>query len=220
MKQMRLSVSPMRKMEGLQFFKPLGTGSGTGYSMWPDFSVYGLLAVWKSHEQANSYLESQLFRNFVNNSVEQYTIFLTPISSHGSWSGFNKWEFADADTTSSLICVLTRASLRKRFLFRFLRLVPRISAELINHQGLIFSKGIGEYPVFEQATFSIWENASCLDAFVGKPNHMEAIRKAREHSGFKEEMFTRLRPYLAIGTWQGKDLLKDYLSDSSNSGHL
>jgi spheroidene monooxygenase len=220
MKQMFLSRFPMRRMEGLQFFKPLGTGSGAGYSIWPDFSVYGMLAVWESHEQANAYLGSHLFRHFVKNSVEQYTIFLKPLSSRGSWSGFDKWEFSDADTTSSLICVLTRATLRNRFLFKFLRMVPRVSAELINHQGLIFSKGIGEFPVIEQATFSVWENASCLDAFVNKPNHMVAIREAKKHSGFKEEMFTRLWPYHVTGTWQGKDPLKVYLSDSSNSRQL
>jgi spheroidene monooxygenase len=124
MMQMFLSRSPMRKMEGMQFFKPLGTGGGAGYSIWPDFSVYGMLAVWESHEQANAYLESHLFRRFTQRSVEQYTIFLKPISSRGSWSGFNKWEFSDADTTSSLICALTRATLHKHFLFRFWRMVP------------------------------------------------------------------------------------------------
>jgi len=206
------------KNGGIAVFKPLGTGSGAGCSIWPDFSVYGMLAVRESHEQANAFLESHLFSRFVKNSVEQNTVFLKHLSSRGSWSGFNKWEFSDTDTTSSLICALTRATLRKHFLFRFWRMIPRVSTEHVNHQGLIFSKGIGEYPVFEQATFSIWENVSFLDAFANNSYHMVAIREARKHRGFKEEMFTRLRPYCTTGTWQDKDPLLAYLSDSPDSG--
>lgn len=211
--QMFLSRSPMRKMEGMQFFKPLGTGSGAGYSIWPDLAVYGMLAAWESHEQANSYLESHLFRRFTQRSVEQFTIFLKPISSRGSWSGFNKWEFSDAETENNLICALTRASLRKRFLYKFWSMVSHVSDEHTNRKGLIFTKGIGEYPWVEQATFSIWENVSDLEAFVQNTYHIVAVREVRKRNGFREEMFTRLQPYHATGTWMGKNPLKPYLSD-------
>jgi spheroidene monooxygenase len=211
MKQMLLSRPYMRKMAGMQFFKPLGTGSGTGYSSWPNFSVYGMLAVWESHEHAVAYLESHLFSRFTRNSLEQYTIFLNPVSSRGSWSGFNRWEFSDADPGNDLICALTRATLRTHFLIKFWSMVPRVSEEHVNYKGLIFTQGIGEYPWVEQATFSIWENVSYLDAFAYKSYHMHAIREVRKQNGFKEEMFTRLRPYNARGTWHGKNPLKTYL---------
>lgn len=215
MMQMLLSRPDMRNMPGLQFFKALGTGSGAGYSFWPDLSVYGMLAVWESHKHAQSYLESAFFHRFIRNSHEQFTIFMKPISSRGSWSGFKKWEFSEADMDSSIIGALTRATLRKRFLFKFWSMVPRVSTEHANHKGLIFSKGIGEYPWFEQATFSVWENASDLEMFAYNSYHMVAIKEARKRKGFKEEMFTRLKPYHAVGAWQGKNPLKPYLSDFS-----
>ena len=34
-----------KKIEGLSFFKPLGTWSGNGFSIKPDFSTFGFLMV-------------------------------------------------------------------------------------------------------------------------------------------------------------------------------
>jgi spheroidene monooxygenase len=211
MMQMLNSRRPMRKSKGLLFFKPLGTGSGAGYSSIPDFSVYGMLAVWESHTFAAEFLSSPLFRRFIQNSNEQFTVFLNPISSRGSWSGFDKWEFSEPGADNQLICALTRATLRLRFLSKFWSLAPRVSEEHKNHRGLLFSKGIGEYPWIEQATFSIWENTESLDEFANNTFHRVAIDEARKHNGFKEEMFTRFKPYHTEGTWQGRNLLRNYL---------
>ncbi len=57
MSQMYLAREPMQKMAGLEFFKPLGTGSGAGYSIIPDFSVYGILAVWEDVSYAEAFFE-------------------------------------------------------------------------------------------------------------------------------------------------------------------
>mgnify|MGYP000060266819 CR=1 FL=1 len=125
-----------------------------------------MLAVWQNHDDALAFHSSPFFGRFIKNSIERYTVFLEPLSSRGSWSGFNNWEFSEPLPGNELICALTRATLRKRFLFRFWCLVPSVSAEHQNHRGLLFSKGIGEYPWFEQATFSIWEDFECLDEFA------------------------------------------------------
>lgn len=64
MKQMYSARAPMRKMTGLKFFKPVGSGSGGGYNIWPNWAVYGMLAVWDNLHHAEAYMESKLFKRF------------------------------------------------------------------------------------------------------------------------------------------------------------
>lgn len=208
MQQMYGARAPMRKMQGLKFFKPLGSGSGVGYSIWPDWSVYGMLAVWDNEKNAEDYLASKLYKQYIAHSLEQYTIFLKPLNSRGAWSGFNGWEFSDPDPNSPLIAALTRATLKKEFLMKFWSMVPRVSREHKNYSGLLFTKGIGEIPLMEQATFSVWKNVASMEAFAYQTFHQDAIKETRRRNGFKEEMFTRLKPYRTAGQWKGGDPLK------------
>jgi len=110
MSQMYLVRKPMRKMAGLEFFKPIGTGSGAGYSIIPDFSVYGILAVWEDISAAEAFLKSKLFSDFEQHSSEQYTIFMQPLLAKGSWSGF-----ANGDLYKTIIKM-------RRLLFSLMRL--------------------------------------------------------------------------------------------------
>lgn len=216
MKQMYSARAPMRKMTGLEFFKPLGTGSGYGYSIWPDFSVYGMLGVWCDEEAAEAYIQSALMAEFKAHSVEQFTVFLRPLSSRGSWSGFSQWRIASPDPNNRLIAALTRATLKPHFLFRFWKMVPRVSREHEDYLGLIFTKGIGEIPLMEQATFSIWENKEQMESFAMRTFHGEAVHVTRERDGFKEEMFTRLQPYKSLGTWKSGSPLNEYLKPQNH----
>jgi len=211
MKQMYSVRAPMRKMPGVSFYKPLGSGSGVGYSLWPDWSVYGLLVVWDNEQLAKDFLKSAVFEDYVNHSVEQYTVFLKPLSSRGAWSGYSGWQFSDPNPESELISALTRATLKSSYLFKFWSQVPRVSREHENFEGLLFTKGIGEIPLVEQATFSIWKNKASMEKFALTTFHGEAVMETRRRNGFKEEMFTRLKPYLSEGLWKGKDPLKEYL---------
>jgi len=214
MKQMYSARAPMRKMQGLQFYKPLGSGSGVGYSIWPDWSVYGMLAVWDNLETAQAFLQSPLFQDYQAHSTEQYTVFLKPISSRGSWSGYAGWQFSDPNPDSKLVAALTRATLKTRFLVRFWKMVPRVSDEHRDYKGLIFTKGVGEIPLMEQATFSIWSNVQDMEEFAYNTFHGEAVKITRANQGFKEEMFTRLKPFASKGEWKGTDPLAPYLVDN------
>jgi hypothetical protein len=202
----------MRQMHGLKFFKPLGTGSGAGYSIIPDFSVYGMLAVWNSHEFAQTYVDSNLYKAYCEHAVEHYTIFMTPLSSKGSWSGFSDWKpVADANRTG-LISAITRATLKKRFVYRFWSMVPQVSREHTNAEGLLFSKGIGEIPLMEQATFTVWKDVKYMEKFAYETYHGDAISLTRLKKGFSEEMFTRLKPYFAVGSWHKQNVIQEYLT--------
>lgn len=216
MKQMYSARAPMRKMPGLKFFKPVGSGSGLGYNIWPNWAVYGMLAVWDNLKHAEDYLASDLFDTFRAHSVEQYTVFLKPLSSRGAWSGFDGWEFSDPAPDSPLVAALTRATLRTGFLIKFWKMVPRVSREHEDYKGLLFTKGIGEIPLMEQATFSIWENVKDMESFAWKTYHGDVVRITRENNGFVEEMFTRLKPFRSVGTWDDIDPLARFF-DSAQS---
>lgn len=203
----------MRNTPGVDFFKPLGTGSGLGYSIIPNFSLFGLLVVWKSREAANQFMAGPVFEEFKSRSAELYTIFLKPLSSRGSWSGFSNWSFYEHSGDSPLIAALTRATIKNRFLFGFWRMVARTSRDHSQSKGLIFSQGIGEIPLLEQATFTVWEDLESMRLFAYNSFHGEAIARTRKSNGFREEMFTRLLPYDTQGTWLGHDKLGACLSN-------
>jgi heme-degrading monooxygenase HmoA len=72
-------------------------------------------------------------------------------------------------------------------------------------KGLIYTKGIGESPLVQMATFSLWENMEALKNFAyHSPEHQVAIQKTRQLDWYKEEMFVRFQPYRSVGTWGGK----------------
>jgi hypothetical protein len=81
---------------------------------------------------------------------------------------------------------------------------------------LIYTKGIGEAPLVQMATFSIWESLDALKNFAyTSPEHKEAIRKTRQIDWYKEEMFARFQPYQSTGVWCGHNPLNKYLQYSS-----
>ena len=78
---------------------------------------------------------------------------------------------------------------------------------------MIYTKGIGEAPLIQMATFSIWENKEALHNYAyNSPEHQEAIRKTRKLDWYQEELFVRFQPYRSMGTWGGQDLLASYLT--------
>ena len=200
---------------GLQFFKPLGIGSGNGYQAWPDFEASGFFMVFDSFESAMNFRKSKHFAGFLENSDESYGIMMRPISSRGSWSGFDSWEIDENQKEyQGPICSLTRATLKPEFLYRFWKMVSPISSGQKEHKGLLFSQGVGEIPLLEQATFTIWETKKDLEEFGRSNFHGEAVREVYRLGGFKEQMFTRFEPLISEGTWNGKDPLSAYFSKS------
>ena len=78
--------------------------------------------------------------------------------------------------------------------------------------GLIYTKGVGEVPIIQMATFSVWENLESLKNYAyNSLEHREAIKKTHKIDWYKEEMFTRFQPFKTKGTWEGKDILAPYL---------
>ena len=63
---------------------------------------------------------------------------------------------------------------------------------LTNNPDLIYTKGVGEVPFVQMATFSIWKNLEAVKQFAYKSKeHATAVKMTRELKWYKEELFAR-----------------------------
>ena len=64
-KQMGLYKTHFNNIDGLNFYKMLGTGSSPGFSMYPDFSTYAILLTWENKLFADKYFKSNDYYNLI-----------------------------------------------------------------------------------------------------------------------------------------------------------
>jgi heme-degrading monooxygenase HmoA len=190
-KQMQLLPPQLAKIKGSEFVKLLGTGSGFGFSLWPDFSTYALLMKWENENQAEDFFQdSNEFKELKSRSNKIETHYLESLGAHGSWYGKNPFP-EKAEYSGGKIAVITRARININKLPRFWKFVPKASQAIKNAKGLIYTKGIGEWPLIEQATFSIWENEQAIKDYAYADIHKEIIGKVKKENWYKEELFSR-----------------------------
>ncbi len=210
MRQMAEMQAPLGRVPGVLFHKLLGTGSGTGYGFLPDLGTYALLIGWAdAASEARFHREGALHRAFVARASEIYTLQLTPVSSHGAWSGVQPFKTVRSSAEGPLV-VLTRATIRPSFVPAFWRRVGGVARALEAHrENLLFTKGIGELPWVVQATFSVWRSEEAMLRFAyGKEGpHRAAVERTRKAKGFREELFARFRVRATSGTYNGVDPL-------------
>ncbi|WP_378185134.1 DUF3291 domain-containing protein [Aquimarina sp. W85] len=198
----------LRTVHGQSFYKLLGSGKSQ-FNPYPDWSVYALLQVWNSEHDANEYLaKSKSFTSFKKHTSYQYTVFLKNIKSKGTWAAKTPFTTSNSiDTDVEKIAVITRATIKINKLILFWKTVPSSQQGLVRNDALLFSKGIGEAPIFQMATFSIWENEKSLNEFAYKSSgHVNAIKKTKRIDWYKEELFARFQPYKTEGNWLYKPL--------------
>lgn len=209
---MRESIPPLQKIAGLSFFKLLGSGGGDGFSTRPDFSAYALLTVWESENDFQKFKKSTVFKDFLKHSYEFFETRLKAIMARGKWNDQNPFANQGGEPESPQMAVVTRASIKKRKLIQFWRNVPGVSSKLFEKPGVIFAKGIGEWPFVEQATLSIWNSAEAMQAFAyNNKEHAEVIKKTRQLDWYSEEMFTRFEVVYLKGQWKGESLISKTL---------
>jgi hypothetical protein len=206
--QMQLAQEGFRKIKGLQFFKLMGSGGKSGFSILPNLRSYALACVWESEARAEDFFtQAPHFLQFKDRARECWTVFMRNVKAHGQWGGQNP--FSDFQSyTGGPIAVITRATIKWQYMRRFWTSVPRVSDNLHDHEGLLFSIGIGEYPLFMQATFSVWQDRSFMQQYAYQSKlHNDVIKKTRALGWYREEMFANFIPYKTAGTWKGKDPL-------------
>ncbi len=190
--QMQRAHAGLQQCKGLQFYKMLGTGAGAGFSLRPDFSTYALLTVWDTEQcKVKAFDKAAILQAFFDRSAEQRIYSLSPIHTHGNWSGQSPFE-VQKPLGDKPIGVITRATLNPTRLLEFWRHVPQASRAIKQAKGVGFFKGIGEWPFVQQATFSVWESAEAIRTFAYVSQaHASIVKKTRQRKWYKEDMFNR-----------------------------
>ena len=207
---MALSRYRMRREGRVLFWKLCGSGTGEGFTPKPNWGVWAILAVWANEDAAHQGVtDSSVWARWRRNAVEDWTVFLRPLSARGSWSGVNPFLPDALNGAHALgLASLTRATLRPTRAMRFWNRVPDISASIGADPNVVFKIGIGEMPLLHQATFSIWPDAGAMAHFArGNGPHGQAIRAVREGDWFTEELYARFAVLGSVGQWGGGDPL-------------
>ena len=189
------------------FWKLCGSGGGHGFTPRIDIDVIAILATWPSEEIARERVDTApVFQRYRHRASETWSLFMTATEARGQWSGRAPFE-SDAAPMSAPgegpIAALTRATLRPSILKRFWRRVPNISETIGADPNVTFKIGIGELPLIQQVTFSIWPDAKSMAAFARTGLHAQAIRAVRDEGWFREELYARFRLLSESGTWGG-----------------
>lgn len=200
-----------QKVEGLKFCKLVGSGGGNGFSIRPNFGVYGLMCVWENEANSeNFFKENTFFEAYKEKTSEIWTVWLKTTMAHGVWDKGTPFVTTEKFDDKLPVAVLTRATIKPRYLPYFWKFVPRTSRSVFDVEGRIFSIGIGELPIVQQATFSLWQDAKKMMDFAYKSQfHSEVVQKTRALGWYSEELFARFYPYKEAGTWEGKEILKE-----------
>jgi hypothetical protein len=181
--------------DGLGFSKHFGSGAGSGFSIIPDFGTYAFIGAWSDPAFAEQFFSShQDWNAFLDLSSDQWGWDGVPIKGHGTWHGREPFYYSPPPNDwNGKVAVITRASIRKSRAHLFWWNVPASSRNIDTHEGLIYSKGIGETPLLEQATVSLWRAEADLNRFAYKSReHAPVVKKTRKYNWYSEEMFVRM----------------------------
>jgi len=204
--QMGSARRPLAATPGLGFHRLLGSGAGLGFSRWPDFSRYGLLATWSSEQAADDFFaDSPVLAGFRRRASEVWTVKLLALRSRGSWSGHTPFTPTQGLPPGLPTVAITRASLRLRALWRFWGRVPAIERELVAAPGVRLALGVGELPWVRPVTFSVWDDEAALERFARAACHHAAARAAYARGWFREGLFARFAAIATQGQLAGRD---------------
>ncbi|WP_235985787.1 DUF3291 domain-containing protein [Mucilaginibacter segetis] len=200
---------PMWLQHGCSFWKLLGSGRNGTFDLQPDWQQWGLLAVWDRREDYDRFRERSFIKKWWSILCsEEFTMLCVPMQSHGYWDGKQPFGTPNKHYVSGPVAVLTRATIRINKLKNFWSHVDDVAGLMSTSPGYVTSFGVGEAPIYRQATFSVWESMEYMKAFAyGSKQHAEVIKKTHSENWYSEELFARFMIIESNGTINGKDPL-------------
>ncbi len=204
---------PLVRTPGLRFWRLLGVGRGKVFDPHVDLQRAALLTVWDSQAALQRFeAHSSLMQRMRGRADEMWTVHMQPVRWHGLWGGCDPFAgfVAAPPPEPGPWIILTRATIRPTKVGAFLGAVPVVARHLLQQEALINSVGIGEVPLFYQATLSVWRSLPAISAFAYKSQpHSDVIHRTRRERWYSEELFARFRPLASFGTWDSVNPLPD-----------
>jgi len=188
------------------FWRLMGSGKDAQVDLAPDYRHWAVLTTWLDREDCNAFYRSSfVVKWFSFFGAESFTILLKPLSSHGLWAAVEPFKTDGINTNhTGKIAVITRAAIKFDKLKEFRSNIKRAADAMRTAPGFMLSAGIGENPFFDQATFSIWNDAESMKNFAYKTfDHADVIKLTRERQWYKEELFARFGIIESWGTLNG-----------------
>jgi hypothetical protein len=204
---------PLWLQKGCTFWKLLGSGRNGTFDLHPDWQQWGLLAVWNHRETFDKFDKNGFVAKWWDIlAVERWTVLLEPLQSHGKWDGKAPFDNPNIAEHIGIVAVLTRASIHFNKLKAFWSNVDSVANIMASAPGYVTSFGIGEAPVYRQATFSVWKSVDDVKNFAyASREHANVIKKTRDENWYSEELFARFKPVASFGTINGKDPLENLI---------
>ncbi|WP_231491843.1 DUF3291 domain-containing protein [Pedobacter sp. Leaf170] len=176
------------------FWKLMGAGKDAQVDLGPDFKHWAILTAWENKADCDDFYKHSFpikwFRMF---GIEEFTVLLKPLTSHGLWSGKQPFKIEKSnENKSGKVAVITRAAIKLNKRKEFRDNISRAAKEMRKAEGFIISAGVGENPYLDQATFSIWENVEAMKNYAYKSvDHSDVIKLTRQRKWYSEELFAR-----------------------------
>ncbi len=211
---------PLMLTKGCSFWKLLGTGKNGTFDLAPDWQQWGLLAVWQDEAEMNQFFTKSFIKSWWKIFCKEvFTIYCQPLQARGKWDDKEPFGALNGNINpGEPIAVLTRATIKLNRLRNFWKHVDDVALLMRSAPGYVTSVGIGEAPVYRQATFSVWRSADDMKAFAYKSvQHAEVIRKTHSEGWYSEELFARFKIVGYNGTMNGQDPLKNLFKEYENN---
>lgn len=200
----------LRGVDGLLFWRLLGTGSGADTASGADLLRSAVFAVWRDEAALERFLAGHPLARRWERADEAWHVRLRGLGGHGRWSGCAVTDGLVAGDPDGPVAMLTRARVRVRAWRSFGGVARQVNDAARDVPGLIAVVGIGEAPVGRLATFSLWESLESARGYaVDNEAHGQAVARTRAGDWFSEELFARFEPYGSTGSWGGRDPLAD-----------
>jgi spheroidene monooxygenase len=209
--QMGASRFSLPKVPDIGAWKLCGSGANQGFIPIPNTAVAAILATWPDEATARARVaECRPFTRWRQMAEETFTVFLAPTSTRGKWAGVEPFTISAEPARGGPVAILTRATVKPGVAMQFWKRTPSLNRAIMDDPNVVFRIGIGEVPLVQQVTFSIWPDTDTMHAFAHAKGtlHAEAIRAVREGNWFREELYARFRILGSAGTWNGGNPLE------------